>query len=368
MFVWKNLLRRPVRTSLTIAGVAFGVATLVALIAVARGVRAQFDTMFATGNAHLVVSKKGAPDPFLSYLPESIVDRLREIPSVASVYPFLWSIQQIPKQPFFFLYGTVPGSPVLEQVRVVAGHPISVTGKRKTICIGKATAETHGLTVGSTLELHGERFEVVGIYESAMPLMEGGGLMALRDVQRVSGLEGKLNMVLVHLRDFRPAALEASERAIEAAIPEAEATQPAALTQSFHEFQLMDEAATLLSLLAILLGGIGVMNTMLMSVFERTREFGILQACGWSRGMVLRLVLGESLAVCLFGGVLGIALGVFGLDFLLDVAHVAWLTAVYDVAILVQALVIAGAMGFVGAVYPALRAVRLSPVAALRHV
>ena len=76
MLALKNLFRRKIRTSLTIIGVAVGVACVVTLVAVTRGMRGQFDEFFAAGDAHLVVTRKGAADPYIAFLPDEIVGEL----------------------------------------------------------------------------------------------------------------------------------------------------------------------------------------------------------------------------------------------------------------------------------------------------
>ena len=106
------------RTGLTVLGVAIGIAAVVSLIAVARGIRGQFNDFFAAGEAHLVLTRAGAADPFISYLPDDLPERLRAVEGVSEVHPFLFAAKQIPRQPFFFIYGTTGGSPVLSQLKV----------------------------------------------------------------------------------------------------------------------------------------------------------------------------------------------------------------------------------------------------------
>jgi putative ABC transport system permease protein len=123
-----------------------------------------------------------------------------------------------------------------------------------------------------------------------------------------------------------------------------------------------------ISVLAIIVGGIGMMNTMLMSVFERTREIGTLRALGWRRKRVLASVLQESLVLALMGVVLGTALSVI-LSVVMRQIPV-WgeaLIIIISLNLMIQALLIALGLGAVGGLYPAWRAANLSPVEALRY-
>ncbi len=287
---------------------------------------------------------------------------------VAAVHPFLLAAQQIPSQPFFFFYGTTPGSPFLEQILIIEGRSLfdsdDLSGE---ICLGRAAAKHLRIGVDATLTLGNEPFEVVGIFESRTPLLYSGGLLRFEDAQRIAGLEGKMSSALVHLDHFSGEVLVAAERNLEAAFPEVEATVPAEFSYAFDEFDLADQAVTVFTLLAVFVGGLGVMNTMLMSVFERTREIGILQAVGWSKAMILRQILVEGLVVCLLGGPVGIGLGIGAVEVIGSIGELSWVSGDYGTDVFVQAMIVAVGMGLVGAVYPALRAVCIPPVEALRY-
>jgi putative ABC transport system permease protein len=368
MLAVKNLARRKIRSTLTVLGVAIGIASVVALVAVARGLRKQFNELFDVGEAHLVLTRAGAADPFISYLPDNLIDRLEENDLVEAAYPFLFAAHQIPGQTFFFFYGTAEGSPFLDELKTIEGRDLfDAANPHQRICVGRTIAEHLGVGVGSIMTLSNEKLAVVGIFESPTPLVQSGGLLAIDDAQRVAGLEGKMSLVQVRLRNFRPEMLARAEAALEAAFPEVEATAPAVFTDAFDEFDLADQGVAVLSLIAVIVGGIVVMNTMLMSVFERTREIGILQALGWSKGMILRQVVVEALIVGGLGGAVGIALGVLMIEATGSFGELSWVSGDYGWELFGIALAVAVCMVLVGAVYPALRAVRITPIEALRY-
>jgi putative ABC transport system permease protein len=368
MLAVKNLARRKIRSTLTVLGVAIGIASVVALVAVARGLRKQFNEFFAVGDAHLVLTRAGAADPFISYLPDDLIGRLAENDLVAASYPFLFAARQIPGQTFFFFYGTAEGSPFLDELKTIEGRGLfDAANPDRRICVGRTIAGHLGVGVGSTMTLGNEKFEVVGIFESPTPLLQSGGLLAIDDAQRVAGLEGKMSLVQVRLRDFRPEMLDHAEAELEAAFPEVEATAPAVFTNAFDEFDLADQGVAVFTLMAVIVGGIVVMNTMLMSVFERTREIGILQALGWSKGMILRQVVAEAFIVGGLGGLAGIAFGVLLVEAMGSFGEFSWVSGDYGWTLFAIALAVAVCMVLAGAGYPALRAVRITPIEALRH-
>jgi putative ABC transport system permease protein len=120
------------------------------------------------------------------------------------------------------------------------------------------------------------------------------------------------------------------------------------------------------SLLAIVVGVLGVMNTMLMTVFERTHEIGILLAVGWKRRRIMLMVLLESALLGLLGGVLGVALGALGLKILETTPAIRGLLEPdLSPRLLLISIAIAVVVGVISGLYPGWRSSRLSPSLAL---
>lgn len=123
-----------------------------------------------------------------------------------------------------------------------------------------------------------------------------------------------------------------------------------------------------LTVITLLVSGIVMMNVMMMSVFERTQEIGVLRAIGWQRRRVLRMVMSESLALALLSGVAGLLIGV-GLGWLVtfEPTYGAFLPPLFDPAVLGWTLLLTLVLGVLGGVYPAWHASGLRPVEALRY-
>ncbi len=123
-----------------------------------------------------------------------------------------------------------------------------------------------------------------------------------------------------------------------------------------------------ITLLAVFIGGIAVMNTMVMAVFERTREIGILRAVGWRTRRILQMIVGEALLLCLIAAVLGSALAVLLTHFIVLLPAIrAFLSPEYTPGVFIRGILVGAGVAVLGAIYPAYRAARLLPAEAIRH-
>jgi putative ABC transport system permease protein len=214
---------------------------------------------------------------------------------------------------------------------------------------------------------------VVAIYHGGSALETGSVILPLDQLQQLSSLQGKVSTIHVRLRPA-PAGvapekyLKCAEAQIEAALPGLRAV-PAAERAGNNQFvRLAHASAWGTSLIALLIGILGIANTMAMSVFERTREIGILRALGWKRRQVIILIQLEASVLGLGGGFFGIAIGWCALHLLAALPQTASIvSATFPLLLLSEALGIAVLAGLIAGALPAWRGAQLSPIEALRH-
>jgi putative ABC transport system permease protein len=121
------------------------------------------------------------------------------------------------------------------------------------------------------------------------------------------------------------------------------------------------------SLLAVLVGGIVVLVTMMKAVSERTREIGVLRAIGWSQKRILSMIIGESLVLSLIAIVVGLAIGIGLVELLSTTQILQGITPSFSASLILKGIGVALFLGIIGGIYPAYRASRLSPTEALRY-
>ncbi len=362
----RSLWRRRGRTALTTLGIGIGLASVIALGGISDAFMAQFKTLLMAGDVDLLVRQAGASDVGYSAVSERAGREILAMPGVKSVSGMIFgavTLEDRPEMPFFMILGYAPNEPAIQHFKIVEGRMLS--GNRE-IMLGRAASDLLNVRIGASLRLGEINFRVVGLYETGTAWEESGGVISLRDSQMLLGKPRQVSMYAVKLND--PQQSDAMIQQIEQNISEIAVSRSTELSESMPEMQNMYVMIWAIGALAVIVGGIGMMNTMVMSVFERTREIGTLRALGWRRRRVLAGVIQESLLLSLLGFIFGLLLAV-SMVALMQLVPVwgEWMQLTLSPGLLLQTLLISLALGLVGGVYPAWRASQLSPVEALRY-
>jgi ABC-type antimicrobial peptide transport system permease subunit len=368
--IFKNLFRRKGRTLLTVLGIAIGVAAIVALGALAEGLQAGYDS-FLTGNqADLVLSQPDAFDISMSAVDEKIADDIATMSEVTAVSGMLQGLVQTESVPFFFVFGYSDDSFMLSRFQIVDGVGLDSREAEQAhgtpVILGGSAADTLNKKPGDTLRIQESVFRIVGIYETGQGLEDSGAVLPLRDAQQLLGRQHQVSIIYIQLKDTSLS--ERIETRVERLYPDLSLSTTDAYADQQMMGDMMKGYVWGIAGLAIVIGGVGMMNAQLMAVMERTREIGVLRSVGWKRWRVLRMILGESMLVGILGGLLGLGMGWLMLyRFAGAATFFGASTSNISSGILQQAFGTVIVLGFVGGVYPSWRASRLQPIEALRY-
>jgi ABC-type antimicrobial peptide transport system permease subunit len=358
----RTLWRRRTRTALTLLGIGVGIAAIVALDGMVRGMDNIMTEMWRASKLDLFAIEAGVDSDF-SAIDERVGARIAARPDVEAVSGIIMTGVSTEDNPMLFLFGYHPRELAIRHLRIVEGQPLA--GRRQAI-VGRKVAEEMGLRVGSTLRLQDSNFRVVGIFETGLVYEDVAVVIGLQEAQALMGKPRQVMMYGIKLRDPRQAAAVRDE--LDATFPEVDFSLSADAVESMSDFAVMQQMVGQISFLAVFIGAVGMLNTMLMSVLERTREIGVLRALGWCKRRVLGMIVRESLVLGAVGGTCGILLGV-GLGALIGLAPGVYgaLKPLYTPRSFVLALAVGLLAGVVGGLYPAWRATRMKPVEALRY-
>ena len=367
-FVWKNLQRRRLRTLLTLGGIGMAIGAFVGLVGFSRAFEQSWLRIYSSSGTDIAVIQ----ETFLSTsMDQSVGARLRALPMVAMATPVIYNLMDLTPEVNAVAYGWKADSYEFESLELRAGTRFH--DGQPEVMLGDLLADALNKKPGDTIEIQASPFTVCGVYHADSALEADAVIMPLDQIQRLGSLQGKVSTFHVRLKPAPKGVsqdeyLKRAQAQIQAALPGLRAV-PAAERASNNQLVQMARASTWgTSAIALIIGILGIANTMAMSVFERTREIGILRALGWRRLQVLALIQFEAATLGLGGGLLGIALGWCALRVLAALPQTASIvSASVAPLLLIEALGIAVLAGLVAGALPALRASRLSPVEALRH-
>jgi len=365
--IWRNITSRSVRSLLTAAAVAIGITTVVALGVLTHSLKVTATSVLKTGSADFTVAQEGVSDVLYSAMDEEEVSRIASDPGVDKVVGVLIGVAQLDKDhPFFLRLGLPPGQLADFGVDVVDGRPYSADAPDEII-LGYRAARDLGKKVGDDFTVENDSYRVVGIFRTGQVFGDSASMLSLSQLQAEERKPGDVTLAFVRVKEGQD--VDAVRKRIEQANPElATVRTESEFGRVDRNLELIKAANTGATILALVIGAVGVSNTMMMSVFERTREFGVLRAVGWSRLRVLFMVLNEGFLLSFIGAAAGCLAGYLVVQALQDVPALRGVfNPTWEAGVFGRALALAFGMALVGALYPAVRAARLAPIAALRH-
>jgi len=364
--ITRGLTRRPVRTGLTLVGISVGIAAVVALIGLSKGLVTSWSAAMKSRGTDIVVhNMRGSltPKPF----PASAGDRIAHLPGVAGTCPILVDLMSIENAEMMIVSAREWGGFCWDNLKLVSGRlPNNQT--ERAVVLGTTAADVLKKKVGDTVQIETEELAVVGVIDGGALVENGSIILSLPLLQQITGNRDKISAIDVRVTpDMSEADIRRLCSEISQLIPEARAEIAGEHLEHSQGYRVINAMSWGTSLLAVLVGILGVTNTMLMSVFERRQEIAILLALGWKRWRIVRMILFEAAMLGFFGGIIGVVLGIVGVH-VMKIAPVirGLLEPDLSVELMLRAVAIAIFVGVLSGLYPAWRSSRLTPSHALR--
>ena len=379
-----NIWRRPLRTALTILGIVIGVFALTVMGALAEKLNVLVEGGDEYFRTRIFVFDQGAASGFQASsrpITRDIVERVEEIEGVDRATPVLQTLLDPEEVGGFdipeLLTGIEPETWYDESIelRVDAGRLLEADEDGVTV-IGADLAERYDLRVGDTFTMRERDFEVVGVLERTLTFPDKIAYVPLADAQEIyvesvpEAFQERTDELATQIEVFPDDLAQAATvaDAVEAAIDGVRTVTPDQVADQIGQasivFNLIIVGA---SVIAVIVGGLSVINTMVMTVSERVREIGIKKAVGAPTGAILREFVIEATLLGAIGGLIGLAAGAL-LVVVLNSQTAGSGTTVFLLTpmLLLRSFLFATVLGALAGIYPALRAARLDPVTALR--
>ncbi|MFD1778047.1 ABC transporter permease [Fredinandcohnia salidurans] len=384
-----------IRSILTMLGIIIGVAAVIIIVAIGQGAKTKMTEELFSIEKNAVdiwyqpMPKEGEEESEMFWMEPELtsddVETLSEVPGVKAVIatnqgwgPLIYNDQQGEME----ITGVGPEFFTARNIQIVEGRPINARdndGRNRVVMIDTVAREKFFQDkeniIGEIVDLNGNPYKLIGVYESPIPEQyrynESGEMLMPRGV--ISMMFGNREIERLAIIADDPERISEIGRSAADTLTVAKKLEDGMYTvNDFSEYeQEVDTVITIMTLvigsiagISLLVGGIGVMNIMLVSVTERTREIGLRKALGATRGRILLQFLIESATLTSLGGMLGIGLATIGT---IVVSQFAPITATVSPMIVIIGVGFSAFIGIIFGILPANKASKLSPIDALRY-
>jgi len=372
----RNVFRQKTRTALTVVGIMIGIAAIVALGSISEGLRVQIAKSLEQSSGLITVIEKSDSGLFMSLssseLSQETVDEVMAVSGIKDATPVVYKVGYLEGdsgfgEPSLFEIGVDPEKIDLyttEGARLAEGETLD-DGDTEYVMAGSKITEKLDLKVGDTVAVEEKEFIVKGIYEEFGNSGLDSGIIMPLDIAKELFETDKYSSIIIYPDDINN--VEDLAKDIEDTVDGVSAITTAQFAKQIG--QIVDQIGFFtigIAGISAVVGGLGVMNTMIMSVMERRREIGVLKAIGATNSYVIRMILIESTIISLIGGLLGLGVGYLGSK-AIGAFSGGQAQGIVTSNLALNSMLFALFLGVVGGLYPARKASQLSPVEALRY-
>jgi putative ABC transport system permease protein len=358
----RNLFRHKARTIITLLGTTIGIAIFVTNVAITNNLDNEAKHVVEEYSTDVTVQSKRADSPIRSRIKPDELNELKTIfgdnisPLVLGTIQENWNSNVV-------VVGA--DSKFISRFGVVEGY--SSTTNFSEIMVGQLLAQKSDLRAGAMVQIGNQSSKIAGIFSTGNRMLDCTILLDISRAQQILGSEGKINIAIIRVanKSQTPNVVRQINTRFSGLI----ARSYSDFIGNMRFFRTINTFSKSISIIALLSACLVITNTLLMAVSERTREIGILMAVGWHPLLILRMLLSESLALCLTGTVLGNLLALIILKTLSNSKLIGfgWIPVTISVETAVTSFAVALLLAVISLLWPAHILFRLAPIDAIRH-
>jgi len=368
---FRNFGRRRFRTVLTLLGVAVGISTIVALVSVAYGAKEQAVSFLSEATDFMITPK--AAGKIAAEIPERMVKKIKLYAEVEAAGPVLSQMVFINGE-FGWALGITSDIHDIITIPLREGE-VFEEGEKGKVIVGSNLADQLNLKVGDNVRISpssdepGKVFVVSGILQPTGSVVDVGCYMDLKQLQEIVHKRGRISMIMVKLRD--PRLGESFKEKVERRYEDLDVVEPEQISENVGKvLDMLNSVLLSIGSISLLVGGLGIMNTTMVSVLERIREIGIMKAIGAKRSHVLAIFLTEAMITSFIGGILGAIGGALLANLASEIIpKIIGFPTPYKVfpALIFGPIALSVVLGVIAGFYPSWKGANVRPIEAIRY-
>lgn len=358
----KNPFRNKTRAILSIFGIAIAISLIIALGSISDGMVDSVEKTLNTGNSDFMLMNKNSTSNLID---NELINQIKNISGVEQVIGIYESKIPIEENRNLYLYGINEANLKDLNIKIIEGDNFNSSSNE--IIIGKMLLNENNLKIGNNLKINGVDYKITGAFETGT-LLDSYAFTSLKHFENITGSKENNATILFiktsNIYDVENVSNEIKEKY----------GNIINVVLSIEDISSINSIYTMLSgvkwgvtFLALLVGGISIINTMLSTVYERTKEIGVLKAVGWSNRRILSMIVGESIVLTLIGGFLGYVFGIILVESLYGLGILQDMIPKYTVETFILAIITALLVGIIGGLFPAIKATKVPVTESLRH-
>jgi putative ABC transport system permease protein len=363
----RSLWRQKVRSGLTIFGIILAIGTIVALGSISEGISSLVEEQLQMAGDFIAVGERGGssaqsgPPGLSSRIEREDANEIAQIDGVERAVP---QIRTIDTKSGLFVFGfDIEDAEFFNLDNIEFEEGGWAEPGEKELAIGFQISELQGLKVGDEILIREDDYTVVGVLEEMNSFMDYGTLTSVSAAAETFELEDYYSYLVIDPVDVNDVDNIANE--IEDTFDTLEAITSDEAIQSARDSINQIRVFTLgIGVIASIVASIGIINTMVMIVLERKREFGIMKALGAERSTILSFVLLEAAMLGIIGSVIGVSIGFLGTEVLNSFSGFPIAAVTTELAVF--SLIYGVLLAVLAALYPASQAIKVDPVEAMR--
>lgn len=367
-YALRNIMRTPLRSFFTLFSVSLVIMLYSVLTSVGNSFTQQISTVLEQQDTDIAVQAKYAATLVSSIIDNTTVKAITHLDEVHSYDSMLIGHRRLYGKSSVFILGVSDFNIFAQRLgfNIIKGNALG--DEAHEIIVGEKMAKVYGLTIGSEIEIKGDKkYLIVGIYSSWLNFLNSGIVINLEEAQQLINRPDNISLLFLTLND--PTRTAKVIHKINKQFPEMRAIESQNLPDHLGPIKSVFYFSKIVSIMTLIIAVVVLLNTFIMAISERTKEVGILSAMGWPRQMIISIFLVESLILSFGGGIIGYfssypVLSILSNNF---TSVSMYLPETPDINIFFNVLLMSLLIGLLSALFPALYGTKINIAKAIRH-